>query len=356
MAIVRLTQVGKSYNGLIAMDDISLEIPSGHFLTLLGPSGCGKTTTLRSIAGLVQVDQGQITIDGQDVTHLPPHERDLSIVFQSHALFPHLTVIDNVAFGLRMKGVHKISRRASAQEMLNLVGLDSMSGRYPHQLSGGQQQRVALARALVVKPRVLLLDEPFGALDRKLRENMQQELRSLTRRLGITSIFVTHDQEEALLLSDKVAVMNRGRVEQIGTPCEIFENPSTSFVADFMGVSNIFDVTLTRNANGENGFWLGALFVNWKHHSQQVDNSQIVVGIRPERIDISLDFSYGCATLLDIIYLGGKTKYIIQLHGSSQRLCIEKVTPRSDTVQRNWKIDDKVGINFHSDSIFQLSS
>ncbi|MFZ9636190.1 MAG: ABC transporter ATP-binding protein, partial [Alphaproteobacteria bacterium] len=208
MATVELRDLAKRFGAAAAVDRVSLHVPSGAFVTLLGPSGCGKTTTLRAIAGLVEPDSGTILLGGEDVTRAPIHRRDIGMVFQSHALFPHMTVAANVGFGLRMRGVAAADRDARVHEALALVRLEAFGDRFPAQLSGGQQQRVALARALVIRPRVLLLDEPFGALDRKLREAMQQELRELVRRLGATAIFVTHDQEEAMILSDVVAVMN----------------------------------------------------------------------------------------------------------------------------------------------------
>ncbi len=232
----------KTFDGkVVAVDAVTLDIAAGEFFSLLGPSGCGKTTSLRMIAGFEQPDSGRVHVGGQDITDVPVHRRDMGMVFQSYALFPHRTVAENVAFGLRMREVPKpeIARRvASALAQVALTGLEE---RRPGQLSGGQQQRVALARALVIEPRVLLCDEPLGALDRKLRQQMQFELKELQRRLGVTLVFVTHDQEEALAMSDRIAVMNKGRVEQIGAPTEIYERPRTRFVADFIGEINLLD-------------------------------------------------------------------------------------------------------------------
>ncbi|MFZ9447929.1 MAG: ABC transporter ATP-binding protein [Alphaproteobacteria bacterium] len=242
MATVELRDLAKRFGAAAAVDRVSLHVPSGAFVTLLGPSGCGKTTTLRAIAGLVEPDSGTILLGGEDVTRAPIHRRDIGMVFQSYALFPHMTVAANVGFGLRMRGVAAADRDARVHAALALVRLEAFGDRFPAQLSGGQQQRVALARALVIRPRVLLLDEPFGALDRKLREAMQQELRELVRRLGATAIFVTHDQEEAMILSDVVAVMNAGRIEQVDDPAGVFERPRTRFVADFMGMGNVLAV------------------------------------------------------------------------------------------------------------------
>jgi putative spermidine/putrescine transport system ATP-binding protein len=241
MPLLVLRSVCKSFDSATAADHISMEIASGEFVTLLGPSGCGKTTTLRVMAGLIAPDRGRVLIGGRDVTAEPSYRRNIGMVFQSHALFPHMTVVENVGFGLRMRGVRGAERRARAEQALEMVHLGGFGGRMPAQLSGGQQQRVALARAIVFDPAILLLDEPFGALDRKLREALQIELRDLVRRIGITSVFVTHDQEEALILSDRIAVMNRGRIEQIASPAGLFERPTTRFVADFMGFGNILD-------------------------------------------------------------------------------------------------------------------
>jgi ABC-type Fe3+/spermidine/putrescine transport system ATPase subunit len=241
-ASIKLDQVTKSFDGrVVAVDGVTLDIAAGEFFSLLGPSGCGKTTSLRMIAGFEQPDSGRVLVGESDITDLPVHKRDMGMVFQSYALFPHRTVAENVAFGLRMRAVPKpdIQRRVAAA--LAQVALTGMEERKPGQLSGGQQQRVALARALVVEPPVLLCDEPLGALDRKLRQQMQFELKELQKRLGVTLVFVTHDQEEALAMSDRIAVMNRGRVEQVGAPTEIYERPRTRFVADFIGEINILE-------------------------------------------------------------------------------------------------------------------
>ena len=239
-AAIKLDQVTKTFDGrVMAVDAVTLDIAAGEFFSLLGPSGCGKTTSLRMIAGFEHPDSGRVHVGGRDITDLPVHRRDMGMVFQSYALFPHRTVAENVAFGLRMREVPKpeIERRVAAA--LAQVALTGFETRKPGQLSGGQQQRVALARALVVEPPVLLCDEPLGALDRKLRQQMQFELKELQKRLGVTLVFVTHDQEEALAMSDRIAVMNGGRVEQVGTPTEIYERPRTRFVADFIGEINI---------------------------------------------------------------------------------------------------------------------
>src|SRR5829696_8230974 len=236
---VELAGVTKRFGEVVAVDDLSLQLGAGEFFTLLGPSGCGKTTTLRMVAGFETPTEGTIRIDGTDVESEPPHRRPTNTVFQSYALFPHLSVADNVAFGLKRKKVAKqeISKRVAAE--LERVGLSAEAGRRPAQLSGGQQQRVALARALVNLPKVLLLDEPLGALDLKLRKGLQIELKRIQREVGITFVYVTHDQEEALTMSDRIAVMNRGRIEQVADPEDVYERPATTFVAGFIGVSNL---------------------------------------------------------------------------------------------------------------------
>jgi spermidine/putrescine ABC transporter ATP-binding subunit len=241
----------KSYGGQRAVDDVSFEVPAGALLTLLGPSGCGKTTILRAIAGFVAPEAGRIEVGGADITGLPPERRQTAMLFQSYALFPHMTVAQNVAFGLKMRRLRRpeIARRVEAA--LALVRLEEFATRYPAELSGGQQQRAALARALVTEPQLLLLDEPFGALDQNLREAMQVELRKLQQRLGITTILVTHDQQEALILSDLIAVMNAGRIEQLAPPIEVYDHPATRFVAGFMGAANLITGTLKgRDATG----------------------------------------------------------------------------------------------------------
>ena len=237
-ATVELRGVVKSYGSMQALSGIDLVMEPGEFIALLGPSGCGKTTALRALSGLETIDSGSILIDGVDVASTPTSKRDIGMVFQSYSLFPHMTVIENVEFGLRMRKVAKTDRGARAAEALEMVGLGAHGARFAHQLSGGQQQRVALARALVTRPRVLLLDEPLSALDAKVRVQLREEIRRITRDLGITTVFVTHDQEEALAVADRVAVMRAGRIEQIGTPRELYATPANPFVADFVGLTS----------------------------------------------------------------------------------------------------------------------
>jgi spermidine/putrescine transport system ATP-binding protein len=266
---VELHGVTKRFEDVVAVDSLDLNIHHGEFLSLLGPSGCGKTTTLRLIAGFERPDDGQILIDGKDVAALPPYRRDVNTVFQSYALFPHLSVIENVAYGLKQRGLRRPARHARALELLRLVKLDQLANRKPRQLSGGQQQRVALARALVLAPKVLLLDEPLGALDLKVRKGLQIELKRIQSEIGITFVYVTHDQEEALAMSDRVAVMNEGRIEQLGPPQEIYDAPATGFVADFIGETNFIrrngtvlairpeQLRITRDRSGQPGALAG---------------------------------------------------------------------------------------------------
>ncbi len=324
---VELREVSKRFGDLLAVDDLSLELAGGEFFTLLGPSGCGKTTTLRMVAGFEQPSAGEIKIEGEDVAGLPPHRRPTNTVFQSYALFPHLSVRDNVAFGLKRKKVPRgeIGRRVSAE--LERVGLAAEAGRRPAQLSGGQQQRVALARALVNLPKVLLLDEPLGALDLKLRKGLQVELKRIQREVGITFVYVTHDQEEALTMSDRIAVMNGGRVEQIGDPEDVYERPETTFVAGFIGVSNLLPAAIS--APGEVRLTHGPTL--------RVPTPRLATGeycnavVRPEKLRIdSLDGESAAVTnglprvegvVESSIYLGTATQIVVDL-GEGVRMTV----------------------------------
>ncbi len=270
-ADVAVEGIRKSYGEVVAVDAVDLTVGDGEFFTLLGPSGSGKTTTLRIIAGFEQPDTGRVTLGGEDITNQPPYSRDVNTVFQDYALFPHMTVAENVGYGLKVKGVGRAARRTQVEEVLRMVRLDAYGERKPVQLSGGQRQRVALARSIVNRPKVLLLDEPLGALDLKLRQEMQVFLKSLQRELGMTFLYVTHDQEEALTMSDHVAVFNEGKIEQVGSPSDVYERPSTEFVAGFVGTSNIlerggkrFSVRPERielNGSGEPGVVADVVFV-----------------------------------------------------------------------------------------------
>jgi spermidine/putrescine transport system ATP-binding protein len=283
---VQLDALVKRYGGFEAVRGIDLDIPPGEFFSLLGPSGCGKTTTLRMIAGFERPTGGRILLDGKDVSNTPPDKRNVNTVFQSYALFSHLTVAENVAFGLRFKRLSGEETRARVNQALSLVRLEGLRDRKPHQLSGGQQQRVALARALILNPSVLLLDEPLGALDAKLRKALQFELKALQERVGITFLYVTHDQEEALTMADRIAVMNEGRIEQIGSPREIYEEPASAYAADFLGVSNLLNAeAVGRDPDGRCRVRVGEYeLLASRGHTSAVGAVKVVV--RPERVRV----------------------------------------------------------------------
>jgi spermidine/putrescine transport system ATP-binding protein len=290
---VRLERVTKAFGDVIAVDDLSLDIAEGEFFSMLGPSGCGKTTTLRMIGGFEEPSRGTVYLGGRDVTDLPPYKRDVNTVFQSYALFPHLDVFENVAFGLRRRKVAKDQVKTRVGEALRLVEMAGFEERKPGQMSGGQQQRVALARALVNHPKVLLLDEPLGALDLKLRKQMQLELKRIQQEVGITFIYVTHDQEEAMTMSNRLAVMRAGRAEQIGPPEEVYENPQTQFVAAFLGASNLLEGQLKEQANGTSTVLLSSGDVVHLPNERAPFRSgdSVLIGVRPEKIIISRDGS-----------------------------------------------------------------
>jgi ABC-type Fe3+/spermidine/putrescine transport system ATPase subunit len=290
MSTVRLERVSKHFGSTVAVDDFDIEVADGEFLTLLGPSGCGKTTTLRMIAGLVEPSGGRILFDDQDVTWLPPRRRNIGFVFQTPALFPHLSVADNVAFGLSVKGQKKAAIAERVEEMLAMVGLAGYGGRLPNQLSGGQQQRVALARVLATDPRVLLFDEPLSALDKNLRDTLKYSILALQRRTGKTSVYVTHDQSEAFAISDRIVVMNNGRIEQIGTQTDIYLHPATSYVAEFIGANNGLRGTITgRDGGGDDARWLieaSGRTIRGADRPGLAVGQTVVAYIRPEDIEI----------------------------------------------------------------------
>jgi spermidine/putrescine transport system ATP-binding protein len=288
---VRLDRVTKLFADVAAVDDLSLDIAEGEFFSLLGPSGCGKTTTLRMIGGFEDPSYGTVFLGGRDVTDLPPYKRDVNTVFQSYALFPHLNVFENVAFGLRRKKVDKDEVKRRVTDALHLVEMSGFEDRKPPQMSGGQQQRVALARALVNQPQVLLLDEPLGALDLKLRKQMQLELKRIQQEVGITFIYVTHDQEEAMTMSNRLAVMRHGKIEQIGGPVEMYERPATQFVAGFLGASNMLDGVLKDSSNGKATILLatGETVLATSDNVPQGVGPAVKVGVRPEKISIVAD-------------------------------------------------------------------
>jgi spermidine/putrescine transport system ATP-binding protein len=330
---VVLNSVTKRFGELTAVDAIDLDIAEGEFFTMLGPSGCGKTTTLRMIAGFEEVTDGRLAIDDEDMLGIPPHKRPTNTVFQSYALFPHLSVKENVAFGLRRKGVDKGETDRRVREELERVGLAAEANRRPAQLSGGMQQRVALARALVNLPRVLLLDEPLGALDLKLRKGLQVELKTIQREVGITFVYVTHDQEEALTMSDRIAVMNQGRIEQIGGPEEVYDRPSTTFVAGFIGVSNLMPGTVRKSGErGEVELDSGVKVGTDVDGFNPGDRCHAVV--RPEKLMI--DSGDGRQPTVEgmvesSIYLGTSTQLIVQLPGEVQ---LTVLVPNADEAER----------------------
>ncbi|HXF84307.1 MAG TPA: ABC transporter ATP-binding protein [Anaerolineales bacterium] len=327
---------------LAAVNHVTLQIKDGEFFSLLGPSGCGKTTSLRMIAGFELPTEGKILIHGKDMSQVPAFQRPVNTVFQQYALFPHMTVEQNIAFGLEMKGVPRAERSRRVSEALEMVRLPGMEMRRPKQLSGGQQQRVALARALINKPEVLLLDEPLGALDLKLRKEMQLELKTLQREVGITFIYVTHDQEEALTMSDRIAVMNKGVVLQVGTPEEIYERPANKFVADFIGETNFID-GIVRNQNGSaveiEVVGTGSIVV--ESSRKFTNGQQVSVAVRPEKMQLNAALGKNGNVLKgrveDVIYIGTDTHYGVRLAGG------QKVRVREQNVTAEHKQIAKVG-------------
>ncbi|MER7880128.1 ABC transporter ATP-binding protein [Streptomyces solisilvae] len=323
---VRLDRISKTYGSFNAVHPLDLHIPAGSFFALLGASGCGKTTTLRVIAGLEDPTTGTVRLAGEDITDLPPHKRPVNTVFQSYALFPHLDIFENVAFGLRRRGIKSVKKQV--EEMLELVQLGDFARRKPQQLSGGQQQRVAVARALINHPQVLLLDEPLGALDLKLRRQMQLELKRIQTEVGITFIHVTHDQEEAMTMADTVAVMNSGRVEQRGAPAELYENPGTTFVANFLGTSNLIEAEITDKSGGDLVLTAagGKLSLPAERCSAPVrTGGKVLVGVRPEKITLAHAEDAGSVPegrnrvtgrIADSSFIGVSTQYLITTPGS----------------------------------------
>jgi spermidine/putrescine transport system ATP-binding protein len=351
---VRLVDVVKQFGDQLAVDHINLEVRDGEFFSLLGPSGCGKTTTLRMIGGFEEPTSGLIELQGQDVTWLPPFKRNVNTVFQNYALFPHLTIFENVAFGLRRKGVKGSEVASRVTEMLKLVELPGFEQRKPNQISGGQAQRVALARALINGPAVLLLDEPLGALDLKLRKQMQVELKRIQQEVGITFIYVTHDQEEAMTMSDRIAVMNKGHYEQLGDPESLYERPSTRFVAGFLGVSNLLPATVT----GRDGAYASARLGDdtaIRVPSALVDgDARVSIGVRPEKIRLSGTTTDGpsghnrlTGVVRDASYLGVSTQYLVESRGGTltvyeqnvERATRAELWARGDEVQMTWSPD-----------------
>ena len=350
----------KSFGDVLAVDGVDLEVRQGEFITLLGPSGSGKTTTLRMIAGFTRQTAGTIEIDGVDMSHVPPHRRDVGMIFQNYALFPHMTAAENLAFPLQMRKVGRTEIKRRVAEALALVKLEGFGGRYPRQLSGGQQQRIALARAVVFHPRLLLMDEPLGALDKKLREALQLEVMHISRQLGATVIYVTHDQEEALVMSDRIAIFSRGRIEQLGRGDDLYERPVSLFVADFIGESNILRGRFERDGAGG---WLARDDVRWRVGAAQVERaalaggSQAALVVRPERLRIvELNDPAAAApganaveaSVRDALYLGSIRKYELTLP-DGQAVAVrrqvgggEREWQPGDRVALIWAVDDAV--------------
>jgi spermidine/putrescine transport system ATP-binding protein len=344
---LRLTRITKSYGDFIAVDDLTLTIPEGSFFALLGPSGCGKTTTLRMIAGLEEPTVGSIHLGSTDITTKKPYQRPINTVFQNYALFPHLTIFENIAFGLRRRGIKDV--KESVDKVLNLVELPHLAQRKPTQLSGGQQQRIALARAIVNRPALLLLDEPLGALDLKLRRQMQIELKWIQKEVGLTFVHVTHDQEEAMTMADTIAVMNEGQIEQMGSPADLYDNPETAFVANFLGQSNLIKGSIV----GSDGDFhvvdvFGQKISLPKKRSHAVDAS-IYAGIRPEKFRISLLDTPVAGNVLsggrieDVSYIGVSTQYQVEMPWGQELMVFEQnddaVAPfdKGDLVNISWE-------------------
>lgn len=339
-AEVRLLKLSKRYHRTVAVDDVSLTIEPGSMVALLGPSGCGKTTCLRMIAGLVTPTSGEILLNGGEVTSVPVHKRNIGMLFQNYALFPHMTVAENIAFGLDMRRLSKADTVKRVSDALELVRLGDFGDRFPSQLSGGQQQRVALARALVIEPAVLLLDEPLGALDKGLRESMQVELRALQRRLGVTTVMVTHDQDEALTMADKIVVMRDGRLEQVGGALDIYQRPSSQFVATFLGASNLFTGKTGRREAGSTSVEApGGVLLEVT--DQDVPHGEVTVSVRPEAVRIAKPDDAGypprkpntvAARIDQIVYRGFITHYYLRLDDGKELIAYQQNHSRDAAV------------------------
>jgi len=341
--IIRVNNVTKKFGKVIAAENVKLAIREGEFFALLGPSGCGKTTLLRMIAGFEVPDSGQILLDNEDLTNVKAWKRPVNMMFQSYALFPHMTVYDNVAYGLKQEKVSKEEIKNRVEDVLEMVGLTTYINRKPSILSGGQRQRVALARAIVKQPRVLLLDEPLAALDRKLRVEMRLELKRLQNEVGIAFVFVTHDQEEALTMADRAAIMNKGQVLQIGTPEELYISPNTLFVADFIGESNVFHGVLTRN-NGEI-MLKSASVQSWRLSKKAFERTGLSIGdeaaiiVRPEHVLIQnlelepfapQEFDVGRGKIVEIAYLGSSRNYMVEIEDGKRIMVQSQITKKSE--------------------------
>jgi len=353
-AHVSFRNITKRYGDVIAADDVSLDIAEHEFITLLGPSGSGKTTLLMTVAGFVKADGGRVFIDGKDITEIPPYKRNIGMVFQNYALFPHMTVFDNITYPLRMRRVTREKARQMVEKALDVVQLAGLGGRRPYQLSGGQQQRVALARALVFQPPILLMDEPLGALDKKLREHMQLELKHIQERLGITILYVTHDQEEALTMSTRIAIMNHGRMVQLGTALELYEHPVNQFVADFVGETNFFRgdiLDIEKDTVHVSSPCIQR--VRAKGGKDLHRGQKIHLAVRPEKVVFveggEEDHCFYEGNVEDIIYLGDITKYYVRLSETSpeerEGVVVMKVQNRLTTVKRQRGDRVRIGWN-----------
>lgn len=342
---VSIRNLVKTFGDAVAVNGISLEVPRGAFVTFLGSSGCGKTTTLRMIGGFEHPDSGEIYIQGKPMGNTPPHARDTSMVFQSYALFPHMSVRDNIAFGLKERKVSKSEVKERVDRMLELIELPHLGDRKPKQLSGGQQQRVALARSLIIEPTVLLLDEPLGALDLKLRKQMQIELKAIQRRVGITFIYVTHDQEEALTMSDRIVVMRDGQVEQEGSAEDIFDRPATRFVAEFMGSGNVIPTTIVASDNVSStvGFAGRNLTIPL---SEPISGGDAAMVIRPEKVNLNADEGWQ-STIVDRVFKGSTMSYRVEL---ADGVVLLADVAHDDTAQRH-NIGDPVTVNFRESDV-----
>ncbi|WP_197376120.1 ABC transporter ATP-binding protein [Mycolicibacterium baixiangningiae] len=351
-AAIRLRGLTKRYGSVTAVDAIDLDARPGEFLTMLGPSGSGKTTTLNMIAGFVDVTEGELTIDGDDVANLPPNKRNIGMVFQHYALFPHMSVTDNVEYPLRQRGIGKTQRATMVADALRTVGLEHLGRRKPKELSGGQQQRVALARAMVYNPRVLLMDEPLGALDKKLRDTLQLEIKRIHAELGTTFVYVTHDQDEALVLSDRIAVFNDGRIQQVGTPSELYEYPNSLFVAQFLGESSLFEGTLEGGRVHTNGRALTAT------RGDHPDTQNVTVVVRPERIGLHAGEGEPAAEnavpgrVIQHIYFGNARKVEVRLTDGTTVLVRESATGTLIPVHA----DDPVWLTFRAQDASVLAT
>ena len=353
---LKLDHVSKQFHDrggsgqVLAVDDVTLDIHSGEFVTLLGPSGCGKTTTLRMIAGFETPTQGRIFLDGKDITYQAPNKRDMALVFQNYALFPHMSVFDNVAYGLQVRRLSRNAIREKVREVLSMMSLSGMEERRQNQLSGGQQQRVALARSLVTEPRILLFDEPLSNLDAKLRVQMRSEIHRLQRRLNITSVYVTHDQTEAMALSDHIVIMNRGQVEQRGKPEDIYRFPSTRFVADFIGRANFIETSTEIMSDGQCQIELfGEKVIGITMPEPRQPGSAIIM-IRPEALTLSRDSSLPQGRVDQAMYLGSEVEYIVSFQG--HQLVIVDNDPGSEVFDEG----QQVGVTFLLEALHLLSA